>query len=151
MTDVATSPLSYAIERADQREKFMIPSNPRHEPIRFPFCSFRTPPTPRLDRSLVRDGCDALGYIVLQADRPCLPWCSWKSLEILWFALLLGLLCLGIVLLDALKEVFSRARMSDVLDTDVDALLDVSVSNLLVTVTILASENERLFVGQHTG
>jgi hypothetical protein len=102
------------------------------------------PPTPRLDRSLVCDGYDALRDIVFQADRPCLPRWNWKSLEVLWVALLLGLLCLGIVLLDTLQEVFSGARETDVLDADVDALLDVSVADLLVAVISSDSEPARL-------
>jgi hypothetical protein len=90
------------------------------------------PLPPRLDSRLVWDGCDALGNIVLEANRPGLPGRHRHALQVLGNALLLGLLRLDVVVLDALEEVLPRAGQADVLDADVYALLEVPVSNLLV-------------------
>ena len=113
-----------------------VKSTPKNHP--YPILrSTNTTPPPRLDRCLVRDGCDALRYVVLHADRPRLTGHRWRPLHGLGNALLLGLLLLGEVLLDTLEEVFPGAREADMLDADVDALLDVSVADLSVAAGLL--------------
>lgn len=92
------------------------------------------PPKPatRLDRRLVRYRSNALWLVVLGADRPRLSWHSGLSLEVEVLAGLLRLALLGRVVLDTDDELLSRARVTDVLDADVDALLDVAVADLSV-------------------
>lgn len=85
-----------------------------------------------LDRGLVRDGGDGLGDVVLHADGPGVPGESRLPLELDALALGLGGLPPGGVLLDADKELLTRAGVADVLNADVDALLDVAVADLLV-------------------
>ena len=85
-----------------------------------------------LDRRLVRDRCDALRLVVLRANRPCLPWHCRLPLQAHLLALFLGLTPLRRILLHAREELITRARMSDMLLADVDALLDVPVTDLLV-------------------
>ena len=62
----------------------------------------------------------------------CLTGLCGQALHLLGLASLLGLLLLGEVLLDALEEVIPRTRVTDVLDADVDALLEVAVTDLLL-------------------
>lgn len=90
------------------------------------------PESARLDGGLVRDGRDALGDVVVEADGPGLAGGNRKALEVLGDALLLGLLGQSVVGLNALKEVLAGAGVADVLDADVDALLHVAVADLLV-------------------
>jgi hypothetical protein len=88
--------------------------------------------SPPLDRSLVRDGCDALWYVVLDGDGPRVPWGHGLALQVLVCALGLGLLLLCSVLLDAPQEVLTGSGDTNVLNTDVDALLEVSVADLSI-------------------
>lgn len=85
-----------------------------------------------LNRSLVRQRGDSLGRNVGQRDGAGLTGLCGKALDLDGGArgssLLLGL---GVGL-DALEEVLTGAGGLDVLDADVDALLDVSVPDLLV-------------------
>lgn len=87
---------------------------------------------PALDRRLVRNRCDVLWLVVLEADGSCLAGLCGDALKLLLLAGLLGLLLEGEVGLDALEEVLSRAGHADVLDADVDALLHVAVADLLL-------------------
>lgn len=112
----------------------IIKANPDHTPgptkkeTRTPF--FLVPPP--LDRRLVRDRCDGLRPVVRRGDHPGAPGHGGLPLELDGGALGLCLpLQLG-VNLDPAEEVVSRARRGDVLDPDVDALLEVSVLDLLV-------------------
>jgi hypothetical protein len=96
--------------------------------------AFATSPSRRLrlDRCLVSHRCDVLRLVVRQADGPGLAGLCGQALHLLLLARLLGLLLLGEVELDALEEVLTRAGVADVFDADVDALLHVSVADLLV-------------------
>ena len=86
----------------------------------------------RLDSGLVCDRRNALWLVVLCAHSSCLPWLCCLSLQVDVLAGLLGLALLGCVGLDTGKELVTRSRVADVLDTDVDALLDVAVADLSV-------------------
>ena len=86
----------------------------------------------RLDRCLVGHRYNVLGLVVLEADKPGVAGLCGHALHLLGLARLLGLLLLGEVGLDALEEVLTRARVADVLDADVDALLHVAVADLLL-------------------
>lgn len=99
---------------------------------------------PSLDGRLVRDGCDALRDIVSEGNGPGFPGSGGHALQVLGNALLLGLLRLGVVLLDALQEVLPRAGHADVLDADVDTLLQVAVADLLVAAVVLGSRLQLL-------
>jgi len=59
-------------------------------------------------------------------------WTHWLTLQLHGLALLLGLSSAFGIGLDAGEELFSRSRQGNVLDTDVDSLLDVSVADFLV-------------------
>lgn len=86
----------------------------------------------RLNVGVVSDGSDALGLVVLGADGPGLAGLVGLALEEDGGALLLSLALLLGVGLDAGDELLTRAGEADVLDAEVDALLDVTVANLLV-------------------
>lgn len=88
--------------------------------------------TPRLDGSLVCYRCNVLWLVVLSADCPRLPWWNSQPLQVDWVAILLSLALLRGVGLNTGKELLSGARVTDVLDADVDALLDVAVADLSV-------------------
>ena len=81
---------------------------------------------------VVGDGSDALGLVVLGADGAGLAGLVGLALKEDGGALLLGLALLLGVGLDADDELLTRAGKTDVLDTEVDALLDVAVADLLV-------------------
>lgn len=86
----------------------------------------------RLNRGLVGDGSKADGLVVLGGDGPLLTGLESLALELDGGAFGLGL-PLGLsVLFDAAKEALTRARVDNVLDPQVDALLDVAVLDLLV-------------------
>jgi hypothetical protein len=118
-----------ASESAEE-SKIERSEKPRREPSVSHFAA-RTP-TQRLDRRLVRYGCDVLRLVLLQADSVCGTGLLGHALQLLGLASLLGLLLEGEVGLDALEEVLSRAGVADVLDADVDALLHVAVADLLL-------------------
>lgn len=86
----------------------------------------------RLNVGVVGDGSDALGLVVLGADGAGLAGLVGLALKEDGGALLLGLALLLGVGLDADDELLTRAGEADVLDTEVDALLDVAVADLLV-------------------
>lgn len=85
-----------------------------------------------LDGGLVGDGCQSLGAVLLEGDLSCLAGQSGLSLHLDGRAL--GL-CLGLqrgVLLDSAQETLTGSGRRNVLESEVDALLDVSVLDLLV-------------------
>lgn len=85
-----------------------------------------------LDGGLVGDGCQGLGAVLLEGDLSCLAGQRGLSLHLDGRALSL---CLGLqrgVLLDSAQETLTGSGRLDVLDAEVDALLDVSVLDLLV-------------------
>jgi hypothetical protein len=92
---------------------------------------------PRLDRCLVRYGCDALGLVVLEADSSLALGRDREALQVYVDALGLGLLPLEGILLNTPDEVVPGSRVLDVFETDVDALLHVSVADLLLPVQLL--------------
>ena len=86
----------------------------------------------RLNVGVVGDGSDALGLVVLGADGAGLAGLLGLALKEDGGALLLGLALLLGVGLDTDDELLTRAGEADVLDTEVDALLDVAVADLSV-------------------
>lgn len=85
-----------------------------------------------LDRSLVRQRSNSLRRVVGQRDGASFPGKSRQSLNLDGNTIGSGLL-LGLgVGLDSLQEILTRSGGLDVLDSDVDALLDVSVPHLFV-------------------
>lgn len=104
-----------------------------HHPQKAPATrNFKHKRIPHLDRRLVCYRRHGLGLVVLGADGAGLPRLHRLSLQVDVHTLLLGLSLLGRVLLDTVEELLSRARVADVLDADVDALLDVAVADLSV-------------------
>lgn len=85
-----------------------------------------------LDGGLVGDRSNVLWLVVLGADGASLTWLRWLSLQVDVLASLLGVSLLSSVGLDTGQELVTRTRVLDVLDTDVDALLDVAVADLAV-------------------
>jgi hypothetical protein len=81
---------------------------------------------------LVRNWNNALWVVVLHADGRCLSWHQRLTLEVDSCAVGLCLLLLLCVCLDTGEEFVSGSRFLDVFNADVDALLHVSVSDLLV-------------------
>lgn len=92
----------------------------------------QTPQTESLDGGLVCDRNDGLWYVVLHRNCPRLSWHQGLSLQVNVGTVRLRLLLQLGVLLDSADELFSRSGQGDVLDTEVDTLLDVSVLDLLV-------------------
>lgn len=85
-----------------------------------------------LNRRLVSHGRDRLERRRLEREGVRLPRHGGQPLELNGLALGLGLLSELLVVLYSAEETLSRAGGLDVLDTDVEALLHVSVLDLLV-------------------
>jgi len=88
--------------------------------------------TSNLDRSLVRDRSDGLGNVILHRNGTGFSGHGWLSLQVNVNTLILGLLLQCGVGLNSSDELFSGSGKGDVLDSEVDALLDVTVLDLLV-------------------
>lgn len=87
---------------------------------------------PHLNSCLVSDRYDGLWYVVLHRNSPRLAGHQWLSLQVNVCAISLRFLLQLGVCLDSADELFTGAGKGDVLDTEVDALLDVPVFDLLV-------------------
>ena len=81
---------------------------------------------------VVRDGSDRLGEVLGGLDDVGFTGLNSLSLQVQVHTLLLGLALLDGVLLDTVEELLSGAGVGDVLDTDVEALLEVAVADTLV-------------------
>lgn len=81
---------------------------------------------------VVRDRSDCLGEVVGRLDDVGVTGLDSLSLQVQVNALLLGLALLDSVLLDTVDELLTGAGVGDVLDTDVEALLEVAVTDTLV-------------------
>ena len=81
---------------------------------------------------VVGDGSDSLGCVALKINDVSLTRLDRLSLQVNRDTLLLSLTLLGSIFLDTVDEIFTRARVSDVFQTDTDALLDVAVADDLV-------------------
>lgn len=85
-----------------------------------------------LDVGVVGDGSDSLGGVALLGDEVTAAGANGLALQVDVDTLLLGLTLLDGVLLDTVDELLTGARVLNVLDADVDALLDVAVVDALV-------------------
>jgi hypothetical protein len=81
---------------------------------------------------LTRLGGEGFGDVVVDGDFVGDAGLGGQTLELDELALLLGLALQGGVRLDAVKELLSALGVTDVLDTDVDALLEVAAVDDLV-------------------
>lgn len=86
----------------------------------------------KLDVSLVWDWGDGLRDVRREAESVSFSWLSWLSLELNVLTLSLGLTLQSGVLLDSVQEFLTALGVLDVLNTEVDTLLEVSVTNNLV-------------------
>lgn len=86
----------------------------------------------KLDVGLVRDWSDGLRDVRREAESVSFSWLGWLSLELNVLTLGLGLTLQSSVLLDSVQEFLTALRVLDVLNTEVDTLLEVSVTNNLV-------------------
>jgi hypothetical protein len=85
-----------------------------------------------LDQSLVGNGSNGLGEVVLGRNVTSFTGLHRQSLQDDLDTSLGGFLALASVLLDTVKELLTALGVLDVLNTDVDALLQVTVANALV-------------------
>jgi len=85
-----------------------------------------------LDQSLVGNGSNGLGEVVLGRNVTSFTGLDRQSLQDDLDTSLGGFLALASVLLDTVKELLTALGVLDVLNTDVDALLQVTVANALV-------------------
>ncbi|QFZ30149.1 hypothetical protein EJF18_70223 [Clavispora lusitaniae] len=89
-------------------------------------------PMAHLNESFVSNRSQSLWNIALGGDKLSWSWSSWLSLQRDLFTLGLGFLLQGSVGLDSVQELLTTSRVLDVLDSQVDLLLNVSVTNNLV-------------------
>lgn len=86
--------------------------------------------TTSLNLGIVWNWCQGLNASVLKSV--CISWTNRESLQLHGLTLLLGFFSSSCVVLDSVEEFVSRFGFLDVLDSDVDSLLDISVADFLV-------------------
>lgn len=86
----------------------------------------------RLNEGLVSNWSQSLWNVTLSKDNTSLSWLSWLSLQLDGLTLSLSGLSLSLVGLDTVQELLTTLRVLDVLNSEVDTLLNVSVTNHLV-------------------
>lgn len=118
----------HAKTKASQFVNNQLPETPSAEETPFQ----HTAPIVRLDGGLVGNGSQGLGAVLLEGDLSCVAGQGSLTLDLDGGALSLGLGLQRGVLLDSAQETLPGARGLDVLNAEVDALLDVSVLDLLV-------------------
>lgn len=74
----------------------------------------------------------SLDFVILCINGASSPWHLRLAFELDKFSLLAGLSALAGVLLDALKKVLATFAVADMLNTQINALLDIAVPNNLV-------------------
>ena len=82
--------------------------------------------------TVVGDGVEGGGDVVLDRDEASLTGLGRLALQVKLDTILLGLDLGSSVLLDATQEIITALGVLDVLNADVDALLEETVTNLLV-------------------
>lgn len=85
-----------------------------------------------LDEGFVRNWGQCLRNVLTDLDNLGLSWLSWLSLQVNLLALSLSLSLQSSVGLDSVQEFSTASRVLDVLDSQVNLLLNVSVTNNLV-------------------
>lgn len=86
----------------------------------------------KLDVGLVRDWSDGLRNVRRETESVSFSWLSWLSLELNVLTLSLGLTLQSGILLDSVQEFLTALRVLDVLNTEVNTLFEVSVTDNLV-------------------
>lgn len=85
-----------------------------------------------LDEGFVRNWGQCLRNVLTDLDNLGLSWLSWLSLQVNLLTLSLSLSLQSSVGLDSVQELSTASRVLDVLDSQVNLLLNVSVTNNLV-------------------
>lgn len=85
-----------------------------------------------LDEGFVRNWGQCLRNVLTDLDNLGLSWLSWLSLQVNLLTLSLSLSLQSSVGLDSVQELSTTSRVLDVLDSQVNLLLNVSVTNNLV-------------------
>jgi hypothetical protein len=109
-----------------------IKEKEQNTPLFPPTIQHRNPHAYNLNVGVVRDGSDRLGEVLGGLDDVGVTGLDGLSLQVQVNTLLLSLALLDGVLLDTVDELLTGAGVGDVLDTDVEALLEVAVADTLV-------------------
>lgn len=90
-------------------------------------------------QKFIRNGLHHLWYFSLGVDKVALSRPSWLSLQVHFLSLLLGYPPLLFVLLHSSQEVLPAVRVLDVFNTDIDPLLQNSISVMRIMLVIGSS------------